>query len=110
MSVTASAPPPAESQANTGTNLKLSTDAGPSSRRAWITDWLKDHSDQGRPCSAKAAYRLADSTLHTSIFFVALSRRLPCDLELGLGELKSRAAEVWIFQHGKVHQLIRGGC
>jgi len=64
----------------------------PSTRKEWLREWEKNNPGRVLPCSAKAAYRLADSGL-TSLFGLS-AVFLMRFLELDLKELKARAFQV----------------
>ncbi|KAG5654252.1 hypothetical protein H0H81_005495 [Sphagnurus paluster] len=58
--LTASQPSPSETQGNTSTQKRNTYQYSTTSRHEWIEEWKKNNPERPAPCSAKAAYRLAD--------------------------------------------------
>jgi len=51
---------PSDTQGHTSTQKRTIQQDSASSRREWIYEWQRNHPGRPAPCSAKAAYRLAD--------------------------------------------------
>ncbi|RDB17958.1 hypothetical protein Hypma_000942 [Hypsizygus marmoreus] len=51
---------PSEPQGNAASNKRSSQQDSAKTRREWIQEWQKNNPGRPAPCSAKAAYRLAD--------------------------------------------------
>ncbi|KAF5382447.1 hypothetical protein D9615_003009 [Tricholomella constricta] len=73
ISTTSQPSTPSEIQGNTSTQKRISQQESATSRREWILEWKRNNTGRPAPCSAKAAYRLAD--------------------RFDLGDLKERASQ-----------------
>ncbi|GLB38245.1 putative RNA recognition motif containing protein [Lyophyllum shimeji] len=51
---------PSDAQGHSASQNRTSQQDSATSRREWIQEWLRKHPGRPAPCSAKAAYRLAD--------------------------------------------------
>lgn len=61
-------------------------------RQEWLKEWQKSNPGRPAPCSAKAAYRLADSTSHSHLPRRSISKGA---IGLDLRALKERASQVY---------------
>lgn len=64
------------------------------SRAEWIKDWKRNNPGRPAPCSAKAAYRVADSKLAYLQLLTLTNGQTILVVELDLRDLKERAAQV----------------